>query len=343
MAKERLTPEQINELKTLIDNKESSRPEALRAQAVLLINAKSTKEIIKLLTSFDKKYAFKLRKKFISMGLVALLDKRKAKPRALLTRGQREQVIKILKEKAPKDFGFKEDFWSTLILGALIKEQYNVKYASRTPLYLLFKEAKFSFHKPSGKYNKRNEEAVQVWKEEMSPILQAAYEDEDTVILVADEMILSTETTFQKVWLPQGEYPKIDISNKHARRYLYGFLNVKTGKQHAFNTEKINSEETTKVLDLIGKIYSGKKIILVWDGAPWHRSEFIKNFLTKTDHSFKLFRFPPYAPEENPQEHVWKEGRSKTTHNKFIENIDLATKEFVNYLNNTIFDYKFFN
>src|SRR6266436_3629761 len=99
MAQEKLSPEQISELKTLIDNKESSRPEALRAQAVLLINAKSTKEIIKLLTSFDKKYAFKLRKRFITMGLVALLDKRKAKPRALLTRGQRDQVINVLKEK----------------------------------------------------------------------------------------------------------------------------------------------------------------------------------------------------------------------------------------------------
>ena len=341
--KEKLSPEQIKELKSLINNKESSRTEALRAQAVLLINAKSTQEEIELITDFDKKYAFKLRKKYLEIGLVALADKRKAKPRDLLTRGQREQIVKVLKENTPKDFGFQDDFWSTSILGILIKEQYNVKYKSRTPLYLLFKEAKFTFHKPSGEYNKRNEEVIKAWNQEMIPVIQAAYADEDVVILVADEMILSTQTTFQKVWLPQGEFPKIDISNKRARRCIYGFLNMKTGQEHAFKTEKINSEETSKVLALIGSIYSNKKIVLVWDGAPWHKSDVIKDFLTKTQHSFQLFRFPPYAPDENPQEHVWKAGRSKVTHNQFIENIDLATNEFVKYLNNTVFDYKFFD
>lgn len=340
--REKLTSEQTNELKKLIKNKESTRSELLRAQAVLLIDVKSSQEEIELLTGFDKKYAFKLRKKYLEIGLIALADKRKAKPRSLLTRGQREQVIKILKESIPKDFGFETDFWSTLILGKLIKEQYNVHYKSRTPMYLLFKEAKFTFHKPSGEYNKRDEDAVKAWIQEMSPIIQAAYADDNTVVLVADEMILSTQTTFQKVWLPQGEYPKIDISNKRDRRGIYGFLNMKTGQEHAFKTKKINSEETGKILGLIGSIYKNKKIVLIWDGAPWHRSEMIKDFLTKTQYSFQLFRFPPYAPEENPQEHIWKAGRSKVTHNQFIENIDLATDAFIKYLNNTIFDYNFF-
>lgn len=341
--KEKLTTEQMSELKTLINNKESTRSEALRAQAILLINAKSKQEEIELLTGFDKKYAFKLRKKYTGKGLSALADRKKAKPRLLLTLEQRKQIIEILKKKIPKDFGFENDFWSTLTLGAFIKEQYNVQYKSRTSLYLIFKEAKFTFHKPSGEYNKRDEEAVQIWNQEMSPIIQAAYADENTIVLVADEMILSTQTTFQKIWLPQGEYPKIDISNKRDRRCIYGFLNIKTGQEHAFKTKKINSEETSKILDSIGSIYQNKKIILVWDGAPWHRSEMIKKFLAETQHSFQLFRFPPYAPDENPQEHVWKAGRSTITHNKFIENIDLATDEFVKYLNNTIFDYNFFD
>lgn len=43
--------------------------------------------------------------------------------------------------------------------------------------------------------------------------------------------------------------------------------------------------------------------------------------------------------ELNPQEHVWKEGRNKVTNNKFIENIDKATDEFVDYLNTTRFNY----
>ena len=341
--REKLTPIQVSELQDLINHKESSKAEALRAQAALLINAKANQEQIKMLTGFDGKYAFKLRKRYLEKGLGALIDKRKPKPRALLTRGQRVQIAKVLKEATPKEFGFEEIFWSTAILGWLIREQYGVQYKSKTPLYLLFKEAKFTFHKPSGQYHKRNQADVDSWKKMMEPVIQSAYADEDTVILVADEMILSTQTTFQKIWLPQGEYPKIDISNKRARRCIYGFLDIKTGREHAFKTEKINSEETCKILSQVGHIYRDKKIILVWDGAPWHRSEIIKEFLATTEYVFQLFRFPPYAPDENPQEHVWKAGRSNVTHNEFIESIDKASDQFVKYLNNTNFHYQFFS
>jgi len=341
--REKLTQDQIKELQELINNKESSRNEALRAQAVLLINEKTASNQIQFITGFDGKYAFKLRKKYLEKGKAGLLDKRKKKPRALLTRGQRLQIIKTLKDDTPISFGFEEDFWTTAILGLLIKEQYNVHYKTKNPLYLLFKDAKFTFHKPDKKYHKRDQEAVDKWREDMTSVVEKAYTEEDTVILVADEMILSTQTTFQKIWLPRGEFPKIDVSNKRARRCIYGFLDIKTGVEHAFKTEKINSEETRNILEKIGNIFKDKKIVLFWDGAPWHHSELIKDFLATTKHSFQLFRFPPYAPDENPQEHVWKAGRSSVTHNKFIENIDSASSEFVKFLNNTIFKYSFFN
>jgi transposase len=175
--RERFTSKQTNELQDLINQKESSKSEALRAQAVLLINAKANQEQIKMLTGLDGKYAYKLRKKYLEKGLNALIDKRKPKQRALLTRGQRTQVAKVLKEATPREFGFKEDFWSTAMLGWIIKEQYGVQYKSKTPLYLLFKEAKFTYHKPDRKYHKRNQADVDNWQVTMEPIIQSAYAD----------------------------------------------------------------------------------------------------------------------------------------------------------------------
>src|SRR5665647_2225534 len=98
-------------------------------------------------------------------------------------------------------------------------------------------------------------------------------------------MILTTQTTCQKVWLPSGQFPKIDVANTRKRRCIYGFLNVKNGSQHAFKTEYINSEETIKTLDQIGQIYLGKKIVIVWDNGPWHKSEKTKEFLRTTKHN----------------------------------------------------------
>jgi len=341
--REKLTEEQVAKLKNLINDNSRSKKETLRAQAVLMINSNDGEDQIEMLTSFDKKHAFKLRKKYVEQGIEALIDKRKKKTRALLARNQRNHVIKIIKTMTPKAFGFDEKFWTTNILGFLINEQYSVQFKSKTPLYLLFKDARFTYHKPGHQYHKHNQELVDLWRADMKPVIEKALLEKDTVVLAEDEMILSTKTTFQKIWLPQGEFPKIEVSNTHARRCIYGFLEVKNGREHAFKTEKINSIETCKILDQIGKLYPNKKIVLIWDGAPWHHSQMIKDFLSSTKHNFHLYRFPPYAPEENPQEHVWKAGRSHVSHNKFIENIDKASREFVEFLNSTFFEYKFFN
>ena len=53
----------------------------------------------------------------------------------------------------------------------------------------------------------------------------------------------------------------------------------------------------------------------------------------------KTMYFPTAAPDENPQEHVWKSGRSEVSHNAFIQNIDVAADSFVDYLNTTKFPY----
>ena len=48
------------------------------------------------------------------------------------------------------------------------------------------------------------------------------------------------------------------------------------------------------------------KILLIWDGAPIHRSRVIKDFLSSgAAKRLQLERLPGYAPELNPVEYVW--------------------------------------
>ena len=47
------------------------------------------------------------------------------------------------------------------------------------------------------------------------------------------------------------------------------------------------------------------KILLLWDGAPSHRSRAVADFLvTQTDWLY-VERLPTYAPELNPVEYLW--------------------------------------
>jgi hypothetical protein len=122
-------------------------------------------------------------------------------------------------------------------------------------------------------------------------------------------MVLSTQTTVQKVWLPAGQAPKVEVNQERENRSVYGFLNIKTGQKHAWKTKWQNMYETMKVLKKLRKQYPKKKLLLLWDSARWHVGSKVREYIEQ-DGNIETLAFPPYSPEENPQEHVCEEGTS---------------------------------
>lgn len=333
-----LKQKQKDELETLI-KKSKKTGEVLRAQTILMLDAGISHVQVKQLTGFSKTHAFHLRREYLKQGIESLTDKREGKPKEILTKKQREIIIETISTKTPKDLDYVSEHWSIGILGNWIKKKFKVEYKSKTSLYLVFKQAKFTYHRPGQAYDLRDEEAIAVWKKENTPLLKRFWKEKDTIILCADEMILTTATTVQKVWLPQGEFPKITCkTGGRKRRNVYGFLNLKNGDEHAFKTAFQNMHVTKGILKKVRKIYPTQKIVLYWDNAGWHKGSVVQNWI-KEDGNIKIIHFPTYAPELNPQEHVWKSGRSAVTHNRYIEDIDTATNDLIKYFKGMTFSY----
>lgn len=341
MKSVKLTLEQIRELNDFIRRSDHSSREIRRAQAVILLDKESPIKSISEITGLERSQIFNIRKNYFEKGVKTIKDKNKKNPKELLTRNQRKEITETLNSKKPSEtdrYFINNDYWTTAVLAAWIKRKYNAAYKSKTSLYLIFKQSKFTFHKPGRIYQKRDAKEVKQWKIRTKPIVEQALKEKSTVILCGDEMILSTQTTIQKIWLPQGQYPRIEISNKKENRSIYGFLNIKTGQEHGFKTKFQNMFVTADTLKKIRKIYAEQKLLLLWDGPGWHRGKEVINFI-KQDGNIEIIFFPKYSPEENPQEHVWKKGRETVTHNFTINDIDKTTDDFVNYLNTNKFNY----
>jgi transposase len=60
---------------------------------------------------------------------------------------------------------------------------------------------------------------------------------------------------------------------------------------------------------------------LIWDNASFHRSKKLKQKLKTSLKAFYLLNLPPYAPDTNPQEHIWKYAKDE------ISNYQCATIE----------------
>lgn len=341
MKRPKISDKQESELRDIVYLNEHSSREVKRAQAIILIDKEIDVSTITMLTGLGRSQIFNLRSNYFKNGLTAIEDKKKKNPKELLTKKQRIEIVKAVTSKKPGEcnrYFEKNDYWTTGILGEYIRRKYDVVYKSKTSLYLIFRQSKFTFHKPGRVYQKRDEVEVKKWQKITKSIVKKAMSEPNTVILCEDEMVLSTQTTFQKVWLPQGEYPKIEASNKKENRSIYGFLNIKTGTEHAFKTEWQNMHITAKILKNVRKIYPTQKLLLFWDGPGWHKGSVVQNFI-KQDANMEIVHFPKYSPEENPQEHVWKKGRSAVTHNFTINDIDETANDFVKYLNTNQFNY----
>lgn len=339
--RKKLTEQEVTTLDNFIRYEATSKKETCRAQAILFLNDGLDAHTIQRFTCLTGQYAYELTQRFKLIGINGLKDRKKKKPRSLLTRNQREEIKVVLKKETPRQYGYESDYWTTGILADVVEERFNVRYKSKTPYYLLFKDARLSFKKPNARYHQQDSEAIKKWREQTKPIIEKALEDTDNVVLCADEMVLSSATTFQKVWLPIDGDVKIEMTGKRENRSIYGFLDIRTGYQYAFKREWQNMYETVAVLKELRKKLPRKKIFLCWDNAGWHKGSEVMKFVA-ADGNIEIIWFPTYSPEENPQEHVWKAGRAHVTHNKLITDIESTADKFVDYLNTTHFKYEMF-
>src|SRR5208283_3762414 len=97
------------------------------------------------------------------------------------------------------------------------------------------------------------------------------------------------------IWYEKGKYPEIQVDRKREGRSFYGALDVRTGQCPLQEIAgKQVSERTVEFLESLEGLYPGKRVLLIWDGAPWHRGK-VKEYLARTHKPFwiELLYFPP--------------------------------------------------
>jgi transposase len=70
-------------------------------------------------------------------------------------------------------------------------------------------------------------------------------------------------------------------------------------------------------IDEIDARHGEENVLMVVDGAGWHRSQEIR-----LPCNLQLLFLPPYAPELNPVEHLWDDVREKSFLNRVFDSIE---------------------
>ena len=82
-------------------------------------------------------------------------------------------------------------------------------------------------------------------------------------------------------------------------------------------------------LSELSKQYSNDDILLVCDGATWHKSKSME-----VPENITLLNIPPYTPEMNPIEQIWRELRTQGFRNEVFPTLEKVVDRLCQTINN---------
>lgn len=185
-----------------------------------------------------------------------------------------------------------------------------------------------------------------------------------------DEITIRAEHAAFYRWNQKGHTPKVKSRRDpkiHAS--FFGGLSFNSKKEFTHLSDKQNTKELINFLNIIkqnylsqirerltghlsyldnlnqdkeekDRIYEGL-ILICLDGAGFHRSQELKDYLKENYGIFELFRFPTYSPDLNPQEHVWKALRRNLSRVEGVQTFPQTINRACLFLKTTTFDYEF--
>ncbi len=132
-----------------------------------------------------------------------------------------------------------------------------------------------------------------------------------------DEARFGRISDTRRCWCPKPVRPLCRAIVSQEYTYAYGAVSVMDGILDTLIIPYVNTNCMQIFLDEVASRHPGERIIMILDGAGWHKSK-----LLKVPHNMRLVSLPPYSPELNPVEHIWDELREKSFHNRVFDSLD---------------------
>ena len=136
-----------------------------------------------------------------------------------------------------------------------------------------------------------------------------------------DEVHFQRHSSLMRMWAPKGHQPRVLSPSVRHKVGFFGALNLKTGQ---LVTQEAPTFSGRTFGDFVRYLLQSTqdKIFLILDNARWHRSKILKEFFEANQQRLVFIYLPPYSPELNPIERVWRITRRKVTHNRYFSSTE---------------------
>ena len=117
-------------------------------------------------------------------------------------------------------------------------------------------------------------------------------------------------------WCPADQRPSVPCHHIREYRYAFGAVEPLSGENFFLVMPNCDTACTNVFLSELSKQFPNNMILLVCDGAAWHKSKSLR-----CPENIQLLSIPPYTPEMNPIEQIWKQIRSMGFRNEVFNSL----------------------
>ena len=284
--------------------RERSRKYAERLKAILLLDSGEKVSEIARFLFLDEGTVRNWKKRWTEGGIEKLINDHYVGRVSLLTDEEQEWFSAVLSSRI---------FCTTKEIIDFVEVEFGVTYTIGGMTDLLHRLG-FSYKKPKGVPGKANRNKQEKFLRTYNQIKGRG------LVYFADSTHPTLNPKLGYGWIKKGEEFEIKTNSGRQRVNINGAVEINTLDVVSRSCKSSNHQSICELLRAIRQKNSKEgKIYVVLDNAPYNRSWIVKN--CARDLRIRLVYLPPYSPNLNPIERLWKFMKKKVMANRYYENL----------------------
>jgi transposase len=302
--------------------------EALRMRAVRSVQDGESPEIVARTLRVTIRAMYRWLADYRGGGWNAL----KAKPLAgrppKLDDKKLKWIYDTVTQKTPLQLKFEFALWTREMVAELIKRKYGIRLA-RNSVGRLLAQLGITCQKPLHRAIERDEALVQKWLKSEYPKIKKMAQAHGADIYFGDAAHMRSDHHAGRTWGKRGDTPIVETTG--ARHSLSLISAISSKGQMRFMIKEKGGVNADVFIEFLKRLMIGavRTIFLIVDNGPAHRAKKTTAFVETLSGKLKLFFLPPYSPDRNPDELVWKHLKADTVGR-------MATTSKVNFKRNVV-------
>jgi transposase len=211
---------------------------------------------------------------------------------------------------------------------AFVWDEFEIRY-TLSGMTQWLKHHGFSYKKPAVVPGKANKEAQERWIETYQNMKENLPDDETICFMDGVHPTHNAKPTFG--WIQKGERKEIPTNTGRQRINLSGLIDIFSKQVFFQEDETLEADSIISFLKMVEAGYPAKRTIHVFcDNAGYYRNKKVTEFLATS--KITMHFLPPYSPNLNPIERLWKFMNEHVINNRYYEKFSEFRDSIFNFL-----------